>query len=393
MSTSFPNRRILPIDIFRGLTILVMIFVNELSGIEGIPLWAKHLPADANAMTFVDIVFPAFLFIVGMSMPFAAQIKLSRGSSVFSVFKDGLIRGGSLIIIGVFMVNNIWGWDEVEMPFSIHIWATLMFASIMLIWAYYPKHLSPKLTNGLKVLGAFSLLALWWLYEGAEGQGMTVQWWGILGLIGWAYVISLPIYLMSNKIVVLSVSVLTFFGAFILFDNLAPSDNPILHWLIENRRNTTHAALVLMGAILSILMYHKDHAEKYLSNSAIYFGVTVVVAFVSWQVSTISKIWATPPWALFSAAASIMCFVVIHWIIEKNKITRWTKLIEPAANNALLIYILPAVLVALFSIFGLSIRPSAFDAGLIGVLWVAAFTIGVMYLGSLLNKIGFKLKL
>ena len=254
MSTSFPNRRILPIDIFRGLTILVMIFVNELSGIEGIPLWVKHLPADANAMTFVDIVFPAFLFIVGMSMPFAAQIKLSRGSSVFSVFKDGLIRGGSLIIIGVFMVNNICGWDEVEMPFSIHIWATLMFASIMLIWAYYPKHLSPKLTNGLKVLGAFSLLALWWLYEGAEGQGMTVQWWGILGLIGWAYVIALPIYLMSNKIVVLSVSVLIFFGAFILFDNLAPSDNPILHWLIENRRNTTHAALVLMGAILSILI-------------------------------------------------------------------------------------------------------------------------------------------
>ena len=58
------NQRILSIDAFRGITILVMIFVNELAGIHDIPEWMKHMPADADAMSFVDVVFPAFLFIV-----------------------------------------------------------------------------------------------------------------------------------------------------------------------------------------------------------------------------------------------------------------------------------------------------------------------------------------
>jgi len=65
------RQRIASIDAFRGLTILVMVFVNQLAGVSGVPQWARHMKADADAMSFVDVVFPAFLFIVGMSIPFA----------------------------------------------------------------------------------------------------------------------------------------------------------------------------------------------------------------------------------------------------------------------------------------------------------------------------------
>ena len=61
MHSSPQPRRILSIDAFRGITILVMVFVNELAGIRDMPQWMKHVPADADAMTFVDVVFPAFL--------------------------------------------------------------------------------------------------------------------------------------------------------------------------------------------------------------------------------------------------------------------------------------------------------------------------------------------
>ncbi len=67
------TQRILSIDVFRGITILVMIFVNDVAGVSGIPGWMKHVSADADAMTFVDVVFPAFLFIVGMSLPFCIE--------------------------------------------------------------------------------------------------------------------------------------------------------------------------------------------------------------------------------------------------------------------------------------------------------------------------------
>jgi heparan-alpha-glucosaminide N-acetyltransferase len=81
MDTSKPER-IISIDVLRGLTILIMIFVNDVAGVTGIPAWMKHIePPEADGMTFVDVVFPAFLFIVGMSIPFALGKRLQNGES------------------------------------------------------------------------------------------------------------------------------------------------------------------------------------------------------------------------------------------------------------------------------------------------------------------------
>jgi predicted acyltransferase len=61
--------RLASIDIFRGLTMTLMILVNALAEIKGLPWWTYHMKADVDAMTYVDMVFPFFLFIVGLSMP------------------------------------------------------------------------------------------------------------------------------------------------------------------------------------------------------------------------------------------------------------------------------------------------------------------------------------
>ena len=79
------NERILSIDAFRGITILVMIFVNELAGVRDIPQWMKHMPRDADAMSFVDVVFPGFLFIVGMSIPFAINQSSQKRREFYSI--------------------------------------------------------------------------------------------------------------------------------------------------------------------------------------------------------------------------------------------------------------------------------------------------------------------
>ena len=98
-------QRIHSIDIFRGLTIFVMVFVNDLAGVSGLPAWMYHVPADTDAMTFVDVVFPAFLIIVGMSIPLAVARRLDKGDSVLQIYKHILIRSFGLIVLGVFMVN------------------------------------------------------------------------------------------------------------------------------------------------------------------------------------------------------------------------------------------------------------------------------------------------
>jgi len=61
--------RIASVDALRGLVILLMIFVNDVAGVKAAPSWLKHVSAEADGMTLSDLVFPAFLFIMGMSIP------------------------------------------------------------------------------------------------------------------------------------------------------------------------------------------------------------------------------------------------------------------------------------------------------------------------------------
>ena len=73
--------RIASIDIFRGLTVLVMVFVDNLGFVKGLPWWTHHMPLGSNGMTYVDMVFPAFLFVMGVSIPLAVERRVSAGDS------------------------------------------------------------------------------------------------------------------------------------------------------------------------------------------------------------------------------------------------------------------------------------------------------------------------
>ena len=54
------SNRILSIDIFRGITILVMVFVNDVASVKGLPWWTYHIGPGEQGMTYVDVVFPHF---------------------------------------------------------------------------------------------------------------------------------------------------------------------------------------------------------------------------------------------------------------------------------------------------------------------------------------------
>src|SRR6266705_4356174 len=79
--------RIISIDALRGLVIFAMIYVNDISGAKHVPWWMKHYSDSfkGSGMTFVDLVFPAFLFIVGMSIPSALAARLCRGDRIWKI--------------------------------------------------------------------------------------------------------------------------------------------------------------------------------------------------------------------------------------------------------------------------------------------------------------------
>src|SRR6478672_7114345 len=93
--------RLMSLDLFRGVTIAAMILVND-PGDGPSSYWPlKH--AAWNGWTPTDLVFPFFLFIVGVAMAFSFSSRLRRGDTRLHLFKHVLWRGLALFAIGVFL--------------------------------------------------------------------------------------------------------------------------------------------------------------------------------------------------------------------------------------------------------------------------------------------------
>ncbi|HEX6773157.1 MAG TPA: heparan-alpha-glucosaminide N-acetyltransferase domain-containing protein [Acidobacteriaceae bacterium] len=96
-------KRYLAVDLLRGLTIAFMILVND-NGDERVAFWPlKH--AAWNGFTPTDLVFPTFLFLVGASIVFSTESRLSRGVTRASLFAHTVRRAIIIFLLGL-VVNS-----------------------------------------------------------------------------------------------------------------------------------------------------------------------------------------------------------------------------------------------------------------------------------------------
>jgi predicted acyltransferase len=93
--------RLLSLDLFRGVTIAAMILVND-AGDEPSSYWPlRH--SHWNGWTPTDLIFPFFLFIVGVAMAFSFDSRLDRGEARGHLLKHVLWRGLVLFALGMFL--------------------------------------------------------------------------------------------------------------------------------------------------------------------------------------------------------------------------------------------------------------------------------------------------
>ena len=392
-------QRILSIDIFRGLTIFVMVFVNDLAGVSGLPDWMYHVAADADAMTFVDVVFPAFLIIVGMSIPLAIGRRFEKGEQLWEVLKHIAIRSIGLIVLGVFMVNAAEMNTEAT-PIPKSLWNVLFYLSVILIWNRYPK--SPPGNKkyfylGLQLVGIVTLIALWILFrKGEPGQltGMTPSWWGILGLIGWAYLLSSVIYLIVRNNLSAFIGILGLLLVMVIGLRHPDIQLPVyLAWLKNETGHLIHTSLVISGVIMTLLLQQtaSDNTGKtQIKQLLLLGGFSWLAGFFLRPLYGISKIYATPTWALYSIAFCCVTFVIIYWIVEVRHIKRWANFLTPAGVNPLLTYILPFIF---YAVVGFSYLPDYFNSGALGFIRSVLFSLAMLWVSSLLTKRGIVLKL
>ncbi len=382
MITSLPRQRILSIDAFRGLTILVMVFVNQLAGVSGVPQWARHMKADADAMSFVDVVFPAFLFIVGMSIPFALHQRQARGDDGAALQRHVLARSLGLIVLGLFMVNAEDGFNPAAMPFNIGWWSLGLYTCTTLIWGVYGSA-APGGSNTWRAVGVLGLLVLSCAYRGGpDGKAwMTHQWWGILGLIGWSYLISASAYLAGRaRIAVLLAATAACVAFYALCHAFPATAYPNWADLTDCGGLVCETSLTLLGVVTSLVFFARPDELAPLRRFG-QAGLLIVACIVAGALLrpayTISKIYASPTWCLYSAAICIALFAGLYALVDLRGHARWTRWLAPVAAQPLVAYLIPFVVVGIEDALHVGF-PDALNRGAAGVGFSVAFALFVL---------------
>ena len=95
-------KRLISLDVLRGITIAFMIMVNNNGGSGS---WGFMNHAGWNGLTPTDLVFPTFVFVVGASIVLAFETRLARGVPRASLAWHTLRRAAVLFLLGI-VVNG-----------------------------------------------------------------------------------------------------------------------------------------------------------------------------------------------------------------------------------------------------------------------------------------------
>ena len=386
--------RVGAIDVLRALTMVLMIFVNDLWSLKDIPAWLGHVESGVDGMGLADSVFPAFLFIVGLSLPFAVDARRRKGDDTGKLILHVLGRSLALLVMGVFLVNGetING-DATGL--SRGAWNTLSCVAFILIWNSYPKGLPIWAQRGLKLLGVAALAIMAFVYRGGDGDVLFgPQWWGILGLIGWAYLgAALVTVLARSHPAGLVAGWLLFTGISLAWAaGLVPEP---LHFIPEPLIGGTLAALVMGGVVVGRLFQIWQPKGKNVRMTVV-FGVIIAGLVVLYAVTRpawgLSKLGATPAWLFLCSALTLAAFTIIYWVADVARQSKWFAFVKPAGTDTLLSYLIPYFAYAAFVAFGLGLPDSLLTGG-IGLIKALGFALICVWVAGGLSKLGVRLKL
>jgi predicted acyltransferase len=383
----------------RGLTLILMLFVNDLH-MPGIPAWLGHRAADFDGMGLADWVFPGFLFMVGMAIPFAIGNRIKRGENTLSISKHILIRTLSLLIIGVLMANS----RNVNGEFtglSKSLWSLIMYSGVFLIWNNYKvTDRNRLLIYGLQIAGIAMIVPMVWIFRSGETEihGFSFGSWGILGTIGWGYLVAAFVYLGFRNNLIQTASALLLFLTLNILSKLHLLDflntvKPVFGVII----NGNAPFIVLSGMFITLILkkYSGDNIRKTLLIIFSLGALSIIAGFIFRNWFIISKIQSTPSWGLICNGISMILFGLFYWIIDLKKCIKWALFLKPAGANSLTVYLVPDMFYYIIWQFGLPLlfyKNSGSPIVVIAGSLVWALVMGAA-LPVLLEKLNFRLKL
>jgi len=386
--------RIAALDIFRALTMFLMLFVNDIPGLKNIPHWLLHASYNEDMLGFSDTIFPAFLFAMGMAVPYAVDARIKKGDSFLHILTHIFWRTLALVVMGVYTVNRD-TIDPIATGMSQPIFSLLMVVAFFLIWNLYPKVKGKGryIVNGLKTMGILLLVYLYFIYVGVNGTVFAPQWWGILGLIGWTYLVCSVVYLVLKKNMLLNtLAFLLFIILTILSAKGIFQDWKWVHYLPSQ---VTLHAFGIAGMWTGLIMQKyadKKHPRLFFTILGV-MGVLMLGAGVyAHQYWIISKLQGTPTWLFYCCALFFPLFGALYWLTDIKNKSNWFDMIKPAGVATLTCYIIPYAWYSMESLLHVH-YPAWLQSGILGLVKSIVFSLLVIWVAWILMKFRVRLKI
>ena len=395
---SFPvTQRIATIDILRALTMVLMIFVNDLWSLKDIPAWLGHMKRGVDGIGLADVVFPAFLFIVGLSLPYAIANRLKKGDSLWQLVQHVVIRTIALLVMGVFLVNGE-TFNAAATGMPRYLWNPLICISFILIWNTYPDSWNKYISYAARAVAIVTLLILAIIYRGGPADNIyrfSPQWWGILGLIGWAYLVSglITVFAKGNFLVILGGWAFFCILSMVAKAHLIPRE--ILSVVPGAISGGTLTGLTMGGVLTSVIFRHFIRKGENLRMTLVLLGFSALLILFSiltrpyWG---LAKLGATPAWLFLCSAFTILTFVAIYWVADVGKKSKCFDIIKPAGTATILCYLVPYLVYGIRNILHISL-PETLRTGGVGLVKTFLFAILCVAITGLLIRVGVRMKL
>lgn len=411
--------RIQSIDAVRGLVMFTMIFVNDLAGNGDIvPDWMVHFSerhSTGSGMTFVDLVFPGFLFIVGMSIPFALGGRLARGEAQWRLVLHVLVRTLSLLALGIMMVNE--SPDTQTMGWSATWWTALMYlSSILAFCGIAPRFRTEPAADekrrwqwvslGLRGMGLVTLFWLACVFRGKHGQRIISfspfsihhDWYGILGLIGWAYAVGALVYLVFRTHRTALLGCLALLMCLYPADKTGTFDSLALSNLVGIGDTLgSQAAITVAGMLLATILLTTETATvaARMRFTLLFIAGCAVAAILTKGLYGINKNDATPAWCFWSCAVTAAWWLIFYLVTDARRVPGISRPFVVAGQNVLLAYLISEGMESFLAVLHLADWYDNLGSTSLAGTCARSASCGVVILALTagLNRVGFRLKL
>jgi predicted acyltransferase len=347
-----------------------------------------------------------------MSIPFALGGRLNQGRPVWKILGHVAVRALALLVIGILMVNGE-SRAEAGPGWSPEWWSYMMFLSAIFAFcvvappagahgsetAAAPKKFWKYLTLALRLAGLAGLIYSALAFRGENGTrvitfspfAIHTVWYGILGIIGWAYLFAAIIYLAfrNHRTALL--------GCLALLLCLYPADKRGLFdgWWLDHILGLgeagAHASIVVAGMLLATLLITPTTAGVWVRTRFVFLFAAgcAAAALLLNGLYGISKNNATPSWCLWSCAITALLWLLFYLVTDVRRVPWIARPLSRAGQNVLLAYLLSEMLPSPFDLVHFAQPP--------GLAWwvfrCAAWGALLLWLTIGLNRLGFRLKL